>query len=573
MSITHEIKELVVDSLRGLSEDIDFSRVVVQRPKHQGHGELSTNAAIATSKFFKRKPVEIANDLSLKLQSDNRISSVEIAGHGFINFKLHPEVWMSEAMNSIKQGYDYGRPQIGGGRKVNLEFVSANPTGPLHMGHARGAVFGDVLGNLLEYSGFKVDREYYVNDGGSQVDSLARSVFLRYLQSHGHDISFGAEAYKGDYLIPVGEKLKNEFGDRWIGKPESVWIGQVRAFSVSEMLETIREDLSSLGIRMNRFFSEKSLDEKIDSAIERLWQKNLVYEGILPSPPKSKRPKDWEPRVQVLFKSTEYGDDVDRPIKKSDGSYTYFAPDIAYHYDKILRGYDALINVFGADHGGYCKRLRASVSALSEREIPFDIKLIQTVRVSSSGGHKKMSKRDGVLVALKDVMGRVGSDALRVFMLTRRNDAPLDFNVDDLLQISEDNPVYYIGYAYARISSVLRKLSETGVETNDSGLMKANFSILTHDKQISLARKIAEWPDAIRIAARKHEPHRIVYYLLELASDFHLLWASGKDTPQLKFFQDGDEEGNMARIGLARSAGVVLRTGLLLLGVAPLEKM
>ena len=569
MSIAFEIKELVLSSIRELSssEDIDLSKVVVERPKNQDHGELSTNAAIAIARFFKKNPVEIAKNLSLKLQSDRRISSVEIAGRGFINFKLHPEIWMNEMLNSLKKGYDYGRPRIGRNRKVNLEFISANPTGPLHMGHVRGAVFGDVLGNLLEYSGFKVDREYYVNDGGAQVDSLARSVFLRYLQSHGHDVSFDGAAYKGDYLIPVGEKLKNEFGDLWTREPESVWIEPIKAFAILEMMNLICEDLSSLGIRMDRFVSEKSLYEKIDSAIENLKQKNLIYEGTLPSPPKSKRPENWKPGVQTLFRSTEFGDDVDRPIRKADGTLAYFASDIAYHYDKILRGYDELINVFGADHGGYCKRLKAAVSALSDQEIPFDIKLMQTVRMSSSDGYEKMSKREGAFLKMKDVADKVGSDVLRGFMLTRRNDAPLDFNVENLLKISEDNPVFYIGYAYARISSVLRKLSETGVGTDDSEFMKANFRILTHDRQISLARKIAEWPDAVQVAAMKREPHRIVYYLLELSSDFHSLWAS------LKFFQDGDEEGNMARIGLARSAGAVIHAGLLLLGVAPPEKM
>ncbi len=580
MNVFSEVKSLVLDSLRQLANeglipaDVDLSNVTVERPKHQAHGELATNAAIVIARSAERNPRELAEELATKLRSDERIVSVEIAGPGFLNIELQPSIWMSEVRSALEQGLGYGRSEAGKGLAVNLEFVSANPTGPLHMGHARGAVFGDALGRLLEFAGFRVHREYYVNDGGAQVDSLARSAFLRYLQANGRNVEFDDKAYKGDYLIPVGESLKEEFGNRWVGEPEAVWLEHVREFVIAKMLDLIREDLGALDIRMDQFFSEKSLygSGRIEAAIDELERKNLIYEGIL-EPPKGRAPEDWEPRRQALLKSTEHGDDVDRPIKKSDGSWTYFAPDIAYHYDKVSRGYDELINIFGADHGGYCKRLKAVVSALSEGRMPFDIKLIQLVRVASADGPQKMSKRAGEFVKLRDAVGAVGSDVLRFVMLTRKNDAPLDFNFDEILEQSKDNPVFYVQYAHARICSVVQKLAETGAEADDASLAKANLSLLAHDKQLSFARRIAEWPRVAQIAAINHEPHRIAFYLSDLASDFHSLWALGNSDPKLKFVQEGDAAGNVARVALARGAGVVIHAALAILGVAPIKEM
>ena len=580
MSVFSEVKSLVIDSLRQLANeglipaDVDLSNVTVERPKHQAHGELATNAAIAIARSADRNPRELAAELATKLRSDERIVSVEIAGPGFLNFELRPSIWMNEVRSALEQGLGYGRSEAGKGLAVNLEFVSANPTGPLHMGHARGAVFGDALGRLLEFAGFRVHREYYVNDGGAQVDSLARSAFLRYLQANGRDVEFDDKAYKGDYLIQVGEGLKEEFGDRWVGEPEAVWLEQVREFVIVEMLDLIREDLGALDIRMDRFFSEKSLygSGRIEAAIDELGRKNLIYEGVL-EPPKGRAPEDWEPRHQALFKSTEHGDDVDRPIKKSDGSWTYFAPDIAYHYDKVSRGYDELINVFGADHGGYCKRLKAVVSALSDEKMPFDIKLIQLVRVASADGPQKMSKRAGEFVKLRDAVSAVGSDVLRFVMLTRKNDAPLDFNFDEIREQSKDNPVFYVQYAHARICSVVQKFAETGAEADDASLAKANLGLLAHGKQLSFARRIAEWPRVAQLAARSHEPHQIAFYLSDLASDFHSLWALGNSDPKLKFVQEGDAAGNVARVALARGAGVVIHAALAILGVAPIKEM
>lgn len=580
MSVFSEVKSLVLDSLRKLAsaglipEDVDLSNVTVERPRDEAHGELATNAAIAIARSAKRNPRELAEELSAKLKPDERIVSVEIAGPGFLNLELRPDIWMNEARSALKQGLGYGRSEAGKGLTVNLEFVSANPTGPLHMGHARGAVFGDALGRLLEFAGFQVHREYYVNDGGAQVDALARSAYLRYLQANGRNVELDDKAYKGDYLIPVGENLKEEFGDRWVGEPETVWLAQTREFVIAAMLELIREDLGALGIRMDQFFSEKSLygSGRIEAAIKELGRKNLIYEGVL-KPPKGRAPEDWEPRRQTLFRSTEHGDDVDRPIKKSDGSWTYFAPDIAYHYDKVSRGYDELINVFGADHGGYCKRLKAVVSALSAGRMPFDIKLIQLVRVASADGAQKMSKRAGEFVKLRDAVEAVGSDVLRFVMLTRKNDAPLDFNFNEIREQSKENPVFYVQYAHARICSVVEKLSATGARADDASLADANFDLLAHEKQIAFARRIAEWPRVAQVAARSHEPHRIAFYLSDLASEFHSLWALGNSEPRLRFVQDGDADGNIARVALARSAGVVIHAALAILGVAPMKEM
>jgi arginyl-tRNA synthetase len=459
----------------------------------------------------------------------------------------------------------YGRSTMGQGQKVNVEYVSANPTGPLHVGHTRGAVFGDALASLLEYAGHAVTREYYINDGGAQVDVLARSVYLRYLEAHGEAVEFPEGTYPGDYLVPVGEALKAKVGDAYVGKGEEVWLVEIREFATEAMMDLIREDLAQLGVKMDVFFSEKSLygTGRIEAALAALDAKGLIYEGVL-EPPKGKTPEDWEPREQTLFKSTEHGDDVDRPVKKSDGAWTYFAPDIAYHFDKVERGFDALIDIFGADHGGYVKRMKAAVSALSDGKTPLDIKLTQLVKLYKNGEPFKMSKRAGNFVTLRDVVEQVGSDVTRFHMLTRKNDATLDFDFDKVLEQSRDNPVYYVQYAHARVKSALRKAGDIAL---------TDVPALTDEAELAVARKLAEWPRLVEIAARTHEPHRIAFYLYDLASEFHGLYHKGKDQPELKFVQEGDPVATAAKIALPRAVAVVISAGLGILGVTPAEEM
>jgi len=497
-----------------------------------------------------------------------------VAGPGFLNLRLDNAVWQSLPKAILSSGVAYGKSGMGQGRRVNVEYVSANPTGPLHVGHTRGAVFGDALASLLAYAGFDVTREYYINDGGAQVDVLARSVYLRYLEAHGQEVAFVDGTYPGDYLIPVGEALRDKVGDAYVGQPEDVWLEEVRDFATDAMMLLIRADLGMLGVEMDMFFSEKSLygTGLIEAAIDSLKDKGLIYRGVL-EPPKGKKPEDWEPREQTLFKSTEHGDDVDRPIMKSDGSWTYFAPDIAYHYDKVQRGYDLLIDVFGADHGGYVKRMKAAVSALSDGRTPLDIKLTQLVKLFKNGEPFKMSKRAGTFVTLRDVVEQVGPDVTRFHMLTRKNDAPLDFDFDKVLEQSKDNPVFYVQYANARVHSVLRKAVEAGVTVDDATLAGVDLSGMTHDSELAVARKLAEWPRLVEIAARTNEPHRVAFYLYELASDLHALYNKGNDVPELRFLQEGNTDATQAKIALARAVSVVISAGLGILGVTPVEEM
>ena len=429
------------------------------------------------------------------------------------------------------------------------------------------------MASLLAYAGYDVTREYYINDGGGQVDVLARSVYLRYLEAHGQEVEFPDGTYPGDYLVAVGEALKGKVGDNYVDKGEQFWLAEVREFATDAMMELIRADLAALGVHMDHFFSEKSLygTGKIEAAIDSLRAKGLIYRGVL-EPPKGKKPEDWEPREQTLFKSTEHGDDVDRPIMKSDGNWTYFAPDIAYHYDKVERGFDLLIDIFGADHGGYVKRMKAAVSALSDGRVPLEIKLIQLVKLFKNGEPFKMSKRAGTFVTLRDLVDLVGPDVARFHMLTRKSDAALDFDLDKVVEQSKENPVFYVQYAHARICSVLRKAAEAGVDVSDATLAAADLSGMTHPAEITLAGKLAEWPRLVEIAARTQEPHRIATYLSELAADLHGLWNRGNDSPELRFVQD-DPSATQAKIALARSVAVVISAGLGILGVTPVEEM
>ena len=580
MNLFSDIRSLVVAKLDemvaegALPEGLSFDNVAVEPPRDPLHGDMATNAAMVLAKPAKSKPRDIADKLAAKLADDDRITSAEVAGPGFLNMRLSASVWQGQVGAVLEQSTTYGRSDLGAGKRINVEYVSANPTGPLHVGHTRGAVFGDALASLLDYAGYDVTREYYINDGGAQVDVLARSVYLRYLEAHGDVVEFPDGTYPGEYLVEVGEALRQEVGDRYVNQPEAVWLGEIREYATEKMMNLIRDDLASLGVKMDVFYSEKSLygTGQIESALNSLEEKGLIYEGVL-EPPKGKKPDDWEPREQTLFRSTEHGDDVDRPVKKSDGSWTYFAPDIAYHYDKVSREFDALIDVFGADHGGYVKRMKAAVSALSDGQVPLDIKLVQLVKLFKNGEPFKMSKRAGNFVTLRDVVDQVGPDVTRFVMLTRKNDAPLDFDFDKVLEQSRENPVFYVQYAHARICSVMRKAVEQGIGVDDAALQAADLGSLSHDSEISVIKKLAEWPRLVEIAARTNEPHRVAFYLYELASELHALWNKGNELPQLRFLQDDDPAMSQSKIALARSVAVVISAGLGILGVTPAEEM
>ncbi|MBQ0765363.1 MAG: arginine--tRNA ligase [Sulfitobacter litoralis] len=579
MNLFADIRSLVLSTLDTLVADgflpegLSFDAITVEPPRDAAHGDMATNAAMVLAKPARMKPRDIAEKLAAKLGEDARITAADVAGPGFLNLRLSAAVWQGVIGAVLGQGTDFGRGDLGQGRRVNVEYVSANPTGPLHVGHTRGAVFGDALASLLDFAGFDVTREYYINDGGAQVDVLARSVYLRYLEAHGQEVAFPEGTYPGDYLVDVGVALKDKVGDAYIDKDESAWLEDVRNFATDEMMKLIREDLASLGVEMDVFYSEKSLygTGRIESAIDDLKAKGLIYEGVL-EPPKGKKPEDWEPREQTLFKSTAHGDDVDRPVMKSDGGWTYFAPDIAYHYDKVQRGFDMLIDVFGADHGGYVKRMKAAVSALSEGAVPLDIKLTQLVKLFKDGKEFKMSKRAGTFVTLRDVVDQVGADVTRFVMLTRKNDAMLDFDFAKVLEQSRENPVFYVQYANARVHSVLRKAAEAGVATDIETLQRADLSKLDHEAELKLAQKLAEWPRMVETAARSNEPHRIAFYLYELAGDFHGLWNRGNDVPELRFLQD-DAAVSQSKIALAQAATIVIASGLGILGVKPAEEM
>ncbi|MGB1413217.1 MAG: arginine--tRNA ligase [Paracoccaceae bacterium] len=580
MNLFSDIHTRVIEALDvlvragDLPEGLDFANVTVEPPRDPLHGDMATNAAMVLAKPSGQKPRDIALKLAEQLMSDGRITAADVAGPGFLNLRLANDVWQGLIGQVLNMGQQYGTSSMGIGKKVNVEFVSANPTGPLHVGHTRGAVFGDALAGLLAFAGYDVTREYYINDGGAQVDVLARSVYLRYLEAHGQQVAFEDGTYPGDYLIPVGEALKMKVGDAFVGKGEQFWLSEIREFATDQMMMLIREDLASLGITMDKFFSEKSLfgTGVIEKTIEGLRQDGLIYEGVL-EPPKGKTPEDWEPREQTLFKSTEHGDDVDRPVMKSDGSWTYFAPDIAYHGDKVNRGFDQLIDILGADHGGYVKRMKAAVSALSGGKVPLDIKLMQLVKLFKNGEPFKMSKRAGNFVTLRDLVEQVGADVTRFVMLTRKNDAPLDFDFDKVLEQSRENPVYYVQYAHARGCSVMRRAADLGIDVSDAALATTDLTSVQHDSEIAVVKKVAEWPRLVEIAARTNEPHRIAFYLYELASDLHSLWNKGNEIPSLRFLQEDDKATSSAKIALVRSVCVVISAGLGILGVTPAEEM
>lgn len=578
MNLFNDIRDLVLAEVAvmqaagELPTGLDTAAIAVEPPRDAAHGDMATNAAMVLAKPAGLPPRQIAEALAAGLLSDPRIAAADVAGPGFLNLRLKPEIWQALVGAVLEQGADYGRSAIGRGLRVNVEFVSANPTGPMHVGHVRGAVVGDALARLLAFAGYDVTREYYINDGGAQVDVLARSAYERYREAHGLEPEIREGLYPGDYLIPVGTALKDTYGAAFLDRPEAEWLVTIRDFATKMMMAGIRADLAQLGVQMDVYSSEKAIygTGRIEAAIETLRGMGLIYEGVL-EPPKGKAPEDWEPREQTLFRSTAHGDDVDRPVMKSDGGWTYFAPDIAYHFDKVERGFDLLIDIFGADHGGYVKRMKAAVAALSGGRVPLDIKLIQLVKLYKGGQPFKMSKRAGTFVTLRDVVDEVGAEVTRFIMLTRKNDVALDFDFDKVLEQSKDNPVFYVQYANARIHSVLRRARDLGL--TDAMVLAADLSRLDHPAELALARKLAEWPRLVEIAARSNEPHRVAFYLYELASDLHGLWNRGNDEPALRFVQEGDLATTAAKIALTRATSVVICAGLAILGVTPVEEM
>jgi arginyl-tRNA synthetase len=559
--------------------DASIEGITLEPPKDTGHGDLATNAAMVLAKPAGQAPRALAERIVPLLSSDPHIDKVEIAGPGFVNLTLAFAFWPSVLRMVLEQGASYGRSAIGKGEAVNLEYVSANPTGPMHVGHTRGAVFGDALANLLTFVGFAVTREYYVNDAGAQVDALARSAYLRYREALGEDIGEIPEGlYPGDYLKPVGETLAAQHGKELLAMPERAWLPIVRAAALQAMLAMIEADLAALGIRHDVFFSERSLTEgprdEVAETIADLESRGLIYKGRLP-PPKGKIDEDWEDREQLLFRSTQFGDDSDRPLVKSDGSYAYFAGDIAYHRDKFTRGFKTMIDVFGADHSGHVKRMKAAVAALTEGEATLDVKICQLVRLFRAGEPVKMSKRAGTFVTLREVVDEVGAGPVRFMMLYRKNDAPLDFDFAKVTEQSRDNPVFYVQYAHARASSVLRNVGEAfpDLDLEEGALAKSDLSRLTDEGEIALIRRIAQFPRVVEAAAVAHEPHRIGFYLYDLAGDFHGLWNRGKDLPQLRFIYESDRELTRARVALVAATRRVLASGLGILGVHALHEL
>jgi arginyl-tRNA synthetase len=550
---------------------LDVSRIAVEPPRDFSHGDLATNVAMVLAKPAGVNPRALADLLMPLLSADKDIVAVAAAGPGFINIKLNDAVWPRVLQSALDGKETYGSSTMGSGQKVNVEYVSANPTGPLHVGHCRGAIFGDALASLLQLAGYNVVKEYYINDAGAQVDVLAQSAFLRYREALGEDIGeIPAGLYPGDYLKAVGEKLKAEFGNSLLGKNDCLEI--VRARTMDFMMDLIRDDLSSLDIKQEVFFSEKSLHDSgaVAKAIAKLRADGLVYQGSLP-PPKGEVNEDWEDREQTLFRSTQFGDDIDRALMKSDGSYTYFASDVAYTANKIGRGFDQLIYVLGADHGGYVKRLQALGKAFGGSSVQVDPKLCQLVKLFRNGEPVRMSKRAGEFVTLRDVVDEVGPDVVRFMMLYRKNEAPLEFDFAKVTEQSKDNPVFYVQYAHARICSVLRNAKEAGFDPeSETGI---DFNLLTDDAEKALIRKVSEFPRQIEAAALAHEPHRIAFYLYDLASDFHSLWNKGKESPQLRFILLDMANVSLTRLAFLRVIRYCLGNGLKVLGVRPVEEM
>jgi arginyl-tRNA synthetase len=569
-----------------LPAGIDQSRVLVEPPRDAAHGDMATNAAMVLAKDAGKKPRDLADAIGEWLKADPLFDKVEIAGPGFINLTLDTSVWIGALRTAIAAGPAFGASNLGRGEKVNVEYVSANPTGPMHVGHGRGAVFGDALANLLAATGHAVTREFYINDAGTQVDVLARSAYLRYREALGERIGDIPEGlYPGEYLVPVGQGLARQYGDSLRDRPESEWLPVVRDFAIARMMDLIRDDLAALGIAHEVFFSERSLHapqdgapSKIAETISFLEREGLLYRGTLP-PPKGKVMEDWEPRELLLFRATQFGDDVDRPVLKSDGTPAYVTPDIAYHREKFTRGFRNMIVVLGADHSGYIKRLNAAVQAVSGGAASLDVKICQLVRLLRAGEPVKMSKRAGEFVTLREVVDEVGRDAVRFMMLYRKNDAVLDFDLAKVIEQSRDNPVFYVQYGHARAKSVFRNAREVIPDLPEEDRARATFLAgaplkrLEDPDEIALMKKIAMYPRILEAAAAAHEPHRVAFYLYELASQFHAFWTRGKDVPYLRFIIFDDPQITMARLALVQGVVTVVASGLRLLGVKAPDEM
>ncbi|MCJ8520506.1 arginyl-tRNA synthetase [Pseudorhizobium tarimense] len=567
-----------LDLIREKRAEVDFSRITAEPPRDPSHGDVATNAAMVLAKPLGTNPRALAELIVARLKEEPDVVDVSVAGPGFINLRLGKEYWQRLLAAIIEAGEDFGRSTVGTGRKTNVEYVSANPTGPMHVGHCRGAVVGDALANLLAFAGYEVTKEYYINDAGSQIDVLARSVFLRYREALGENVGeIPSGLYPGDYLVPVGKALANEFGPRLHNMPEEEWMPLVKDRAIIAMMAMIREDLEALNVHHDVFFSERKLHadgaQRIRTAINDLTFKGHVYRGTLP-PPKGQLPEDWEDREQTLFRSTDVGDDIDRPLIKSDGSYTYFAADVAYMKDKFDRGYDELIYVLGADHGGYVKRLEALARAISGGNVKLTVLLCQLVKLYRNGEPVKMSKRSGDFVTLRDVVEEVGRDSVRFMMLYRKSSEPLDFDFAKVTEQSKDNPVFYVQYAHARCMSVFRQAKEAFPDLDIESLdLATTVKGITDDHEMQLIAKLAEYPRVIEAAAQSQEPHRIAFYLYDLASFFHAHWNKGKDQPELRFVNDKNRELSIARLGLVRAVASVLKSGLAITGTAAPDEM
>ena len=582
MNIFKELEAVVANALEEIPAvadtlDISAQRLAVEPPRDPSHGDLATNTAMVLAKRVGMKPRDLAEMLCEHLAKHDTVVSADVAGPGFINLRIADGYWLERLRDVLRAGLDYGASTIGAGRKVNVEYVSANPTGPLHAAHARGAVIGDALAMLLGKAGYEVCREYYINDAGAQVDTLGRSTHLRYREALGEEIGDIPEGhYPGEYLKDVGRALADRDGDRWLGKDESEWLAEVRGFAIDRMVEGIKTDLGLLGIDMHVYASERALVESggVDAVMQSLDEKGLLYTGVL-EPPKGKKPDDWEPRPQRLFKATQFGDDVDRPIQKSDGTWTYFASDVAYHLDKFERGFAEMIDIWGADHGGYVKRMQSAVRAVTGEKGALDVKICQIVHMMQDGKPVRMSKRAGTFVTLADVIDSVGKDVIRFIMLTRRNDQPLEFDLAKVTEQSRENPVFYVQYAHARCHSVLRHAVEAypDKDLDAGGLAEVDLDCLTDSSELGLIKLLASWPRLVESAAEAHEPHRVAFYLSDLAAGFHGLWNKGKDDATLRFIIEGDERRTLARLALVRGVATVIASGLGVMGVQPLEEL
>jgi len=573
---TTRVAEALSAEYPALEPDL-LARVVVEPPRDSAHGDLSTNAAMVVAKPLGKNPREVAAALAARFADVPDVEAVEVAGPGFINFRLSSAIWHQVLKAVGAQGANYGRSNLGEGERVNVEYVSANPTGPMHVGHTRGAVFGDALASLMAWSGYDVTREYYINDAGGQITILAQSALLRYREALGESIEIPAGLYPGDYLVPVGQALKAEFGDSLLDRPEPEAIALVRERVLAAMLDLIKADLAKLNIHHDVFFSERTLHGQggdIQTTLDWLREEGMVYQGRL-DPPKGKLPDDWEDREQTLFRATDYGDDVDRALVKSDGSYTYFAADIAYHRNKYLRGFKHMVNVLGADHSGYVKRLQAAVKAVSKGEADIDVRICQLVRLLRNGEPFKMSKRSGDLVTLADVVDEVGADATRFMLLFRRNDAAMDFDFALVKEQTRDNPVFYVQYAHARAHSIFRtaRRDMPGFDISPAALAGADLALLQSAADLELIRLIGAWPRIVAAATLAHEPHRVAFYAHELAAAFHGFWAKGKDDYSLRFVNPSDPKLTLARLALVDAVRQVISNGLGILGVTAPEEL